>query len=229
MKIEFNAAKRTLQGTGASRRLRIAGKVPGILYGGEKSAETIELDHNEMFHRLKQEAFHASILSMKMDGAAQPVLLRAVQMHPFRPIVLHLDFQRVEAMHKIHVKVPLHFINADIAPGIKLGGGIVSHVLNELDVTCLPADLPEFIEVDLKDATIGHSIHLSDITMPKGVEPAGHRGENPVVATVTIPRGAIADEAAAAETAVAAAAVPTTKQSAAPATPAAPAKPEKKS
>lgn len=197
MLIEFNAQKRTLQGTGASRRLRRAGRVPGVIYGGEKPAETVDFDHNEIFHKLKQESFHASVLTMVIDGAKQNVLLRDVQMHAFKRQVLHLDFQRVDAAHKIHTKVPLHFINADIAPGVKLQGGIVSHVLTELEVQCLPGDLPEFIEVDLQDVAAGHSVHLSSVKMPHGVEPVGYKGEDPVVAAITIPRGTAADEAVA--------------------------------
>ena len=206
MSNEFNAQPRTLQGTGASRRLRKAGRIPGVVYGGEKAAEAIDLDHNELFHKLKQEAFHASVLTMLVAGAKQDVLLRDVQMHPFKRQILHLDFQRVDATHKLHIKVPLHFINADIAPGVKLQAGIVSHVLTELDIKCLAADLPEFIEVDLKDLAAGHSIHVSALTLPKGVEAALHKGEDPVVASITIPRGGIADEAADAEVAAAAAA-----------------------
>lgn len=215
MKIEFNANKRELQGTGASRRLRRAGKVPGILYGGETAAQPIEVDHNQLFHQLKLEAFHASVLSMNLDGQKQQVLLRDYQMHAFKPLVLHADFQRVAADRKIHMKVPLHFINTDIAPGVKLQGGVVSHVLNELNVVCLPADLPEFIEVDMKDVSVGHSIHIKELNLPKGVEAVLHRNENPVVATIVVPRGTTeADLAVGAEAAAAVA----------PAAPAAPAK-----
>ena len=205
MKIEIIANKRDLQGTGASRRLRRAGKVPGILYGGETAAQPIELDHNALFHSLKQEAFHASILSMNLDGQKQQVLLRDYQMHAFKPQVLHIDFQRVAADRKIHMRVPLHFVNADIAPGVKLQGGVVSHVLNELDISCLPADLPEFIEVDMKDVSVGHSVHVKDLKLPKGVETVLHRGENPVVATITVPRGTTEAELAVGEKAAAAA------------------------
>ena len=216
MKIEFNASKRELQGTGASRRLRRAGKVPGILYGGESAAQSIDIDHNALFHSLKQEAFHASILTMNLDGQKQPVLLRDYQMHAYKAQVLHIDFQRVSADKKIHMKVPLHFINADIAPGVKLQGGVVSHVINELNVTCLPADLPEFIEVDMKDVAVGHSIHVKDLNLPKGVEAMLHLNENPVVASIVVPRGtteadlAVGEEAAAvtAETAATPAAAP---------------------
>ncbi|TRZ64082.1 MAG: 50S ribosomal protein L25/general stress protein Ctc [Rhodocyclaceae bacterium] len=206
MHIEFNAQARTLQGTGASRRLRKAGRVPGVVYGGDKPAEAIDVDHNEIFHKLKQEAFHASVLSMLVAGAKQDVLLRDVQMHPFRRQVLHLDFQRVDAAHKLHVRVPLHFINADVAPGVKEQGGVVSHVMTELNITCLAADLPAFIEVDLKDLVAGHSIHVSALTLPQGVQATLHKGEDPVVAAVTIPRGGIADEAEDAAVAAAAAA-----------------------
>ena len=196
MQMEFNAQPRTLQGTGASRRLRRAGRVPGVVYGGEKPAEAIDIDHNEIWHKLRQEAFHASVLTMQMGKDKQQVLLRDIQMHPFKRQILHLDFQRVDATHKLHTKVPLHFINADIAPGVKLQAGIVSHVLNELDVKCLAADLPEFIEVDLKDLSAGHSIHVSALKLPKGVETLLHKGEDPVVVTITIPRGAATEEAA---------------------------------
>lgn len=179
--------------------------MPGILYGGETAAQPIELDHNALFHSLKQEAFHASILSMNLDGQKQQVLLRDYQMHAFKPQVLHIDFQRVAADRKIHMRVPLHFVNADIAPGVKLQGGVVSHVLNELDISCLPADLPEFIEVDMKDVSVGHSVHVKDLKLPKGVETVLHRGENPVVATITVPRGTTEAELAVGEQAAAAA------------------------
>lgn len=198
MLLEFNAQARTLQGTGASRRLRKAGRVPGVVYGGEKAAQAIDIDHNEIWHKLRQEVFHASILTMKIDGASESVLLRDIQMHPFKRQVLHLDFQRVDAKQAIHLKVPLHFINSEIAPGVKLQGGIVSHVITEIEVKCLPGDLPDFIEVDVKDMSAGHSIHLSAINMPKGVEAVSHKGEDPVVVTIVIPRGAVGDEAAAA-------------------------------
>lgn len=227
MKIEFNANKRELQGTGASRRLRRAGKVPGILYGGETAAQPIEVDHNQLFHQLKLEAFHASVLSMNLDGQKQQVLLRDYQMHAFKPQVLHADFQRVSADRKIHMKVPLHFINADIAPGVKLQGGVVSHVLNELNLTCLPADLPEFIEVDMKDVSVGHSIHVKDLKLPQGVEAVLHRNENPVVATIVVPRGTTeADLAVGEEAAATTAAAPAAAPAAAAAAPAK--QPEKK-
>jgi len=209
MQMEISASKRTLQGKGASRRLRGSGKVPGVIYGGENPAQAIELDHNGLYHRLKLEAFHASILSMNLDGQKEQVLLRDIQMHPFKLQVLHIDFQRVDKNKKIHMKVPLHFINAEIAPGVKLSGGLVSHVLTELDVSCLPKDLPEFISVDLTDLAAGNTLHLSDLKLPEGVEiPTLIRGENLPVATIVIPRAVAAEEAAA----VAAADIPTTVQ-----------------
>ena len=205
MKIEFTAFPRTLQGTGASRRLRGGGKVPGIVYGADKPAQSIELDHHALYRHLKTEAFHASILDMTLEGARQAVLLRDVQMHPWKQLVLHVDFQRVSANKKIHMKVPLHFINAEISPGVKTGGGIVSHVMNEIDITCLPDDLPEFIEVDLQSLEVGSAVHLADLKIPKGVESVQFvRGDNAVVATVQIPRAMVeAETAAAAEGAAA--------------------------
>ena len=210
MQIEISASKRTLQGKGASRRLRGSGKVPGIIYGGDSPAQSIELDHNTLYHKLKLEAFHASILLLDLDGKKEQVLLRDLQMHPFKLQVQHIDFQRIDQNKKVHMKVPLHFINADIAPGVKVSGGIVSHILAELDVSCLPKDLPEFISVDLSNLASGNSLHLSDLSLPQGVEiPALIRGENLPVATIIIPRAVAAEEAAAA---VAAADVPTTVQ-----------------
>ena len=207
MTIEIAAASRKTQGTGASRRLRKTNRVPGIVYGtGE--ATMIDIDHNTLYYALRNEAFHASILSLDLDGKKQSVLLRDFQMHPFRQQVQHIDFQRVDAKKKIHMKVPLHFLNADIAPGVK-EGGIISHVLNDLLIACLPADLPASIEVDLATLSLGHSIHVSDVKLPKGVEVAGHHHAGDAVATVQVPRGAIeavATEAAAAAPAAAAAA-----------------------
>lgn len=204
MKIELSAIFRKAQGTGASRRLRKSGRVPGIVYGGAEPT-LIDLDHNNLYHSLRKEAFHASILTLDLDGKKEPVLLRDFQMHPFRQQVQHIDFQRVEANKKIHMKVPLHFINADIAPGVKLSGGIVSHVMNDLNVACLPADLPEFIEVDLSTLALNHSIHVSDLNLPKGIEAVGIHGDV-VVATVQVPRGAVEAEALAAASAAAASA-----------------------
>lgn len=198
MQIEINANKRTLQGKGASRRLRNSGKVPGIIYGGEDPAQSIELDHNNLFHKLRLEAFHASILTLDLDGKKQHVLLRDTQMHPFKPKVLHVDFQRVDQKKKIHMKVPLHFVNAEISPGVKTSGGNVSHVLTEVEISCYPKDLPEFITVDLKSLTAGHTLHLSDLTVPENVEIlALVKGDDLPVATIVVPRAVLSAEASA--------------------------------
>lgn len=190
------AFERSVQGTGASRRLRNAGKTPGIIYGGSAEPKLIELDHNALFHALKKEAFHSSILDMEVAGKAEKVLLRDFQMHPFKPMVLHIDFQRVDANAKIHVKVPLHFLNVETAPGVKVGHGIVNHIANELEVSCLPADLPEFIEVDLGALEVGQSIHLSDLKLPKGVSAVQHGGEdNPALVSISLPAGEKSAEA----------------------------------
>jgi len=197
MEIEVIAAKRELQGTGASRRLRHAGKVPGIVYGGTAAPVQIELDHNALYHSLRKEAFHASVLTMNIDGAKESVLLRDAQWHPYKQQVLHVDFQRVDKTHKIHVKVPLHFLNADVAPGVKTGGGKVSHVMTEIDVTCLPGNLPEFIAVDMGGLELGHSIHVAELKLPEGVELVAHvLHENPAVASITLPKGMKSDEPA---------------------------------
>jgi large subunit ribosomal protein L25 len=229
MQIEISAARRAAQGTGASRRLRRAGRVPGILYGGTEPPLTIELDHNELYLKARREAFHASIITMNLDGEKLQVLLRAINMHPFKAEVQHVDFQRVRADQKIHIKVPLHFVNAETSPAVKVAGAVVNHVLNEIDIRCLPADLPEFIEVDLAQLTVGRSVHVNDLKFPKGVEPVVGRGENPVVASAALPKAALAEEeeAAAAAEVVPASQVPAAKQPERPAEPAAPEKPEK--
>jgi large subunit ribosomal protein L25 len=212
MAIEISARKREAQGTGASRRLRRMGRVPGIVYGGDQGPINIELEHQDLFLNLRNEKFHASILTLAMDGGKQQVLLRAVNMHPFKMQVQHIDFQRVSKDKKIHMKVPLHFVNAEKSPGVKEQAGVVNHVMNELDIVCFPDDLPEFIEVDLGNLSVGHSLHIRDVSMPKGVELAMHKDENPVVATVVVP-ALVAEEEEAAP-AVSAAEVPTTEQAA---------------
>jgi large subunit ribosomal protein L25 len=216
MKIAIKAEPRSVQGTGASRRLRRESKVPGILYGAGKDAQPIEVDHKELWFKLKMEAFHASILDMEVGKEKSQVLLRDYQMHPFRPLILHVDFQRVAADKKIHMKVPLHFKNAEISPGVKVAGGQVQHVMNELEIRCLPKDLPEFIEVDLAELQAGHSLHLSTLKLPEGVEAIVPKDEDPTVATIIIPRVMTADEEAAeiAAAAPVAADVPTTAQKA---------------
>lgn len=196
MQFELTAKKRTDQGTGASRRLRRAGRVPAIVYGGNEAAQAIDLDMNTILLNLRKEAFHASILVLDVEGKKESVLLRDSQMHPYRAIVLHIDFQRVDPNQKLHQKIPLHFVNEDVAPGVKLSGGLVSHAMNELDVSCLPANLPEFIEVDLKELKVGQSIHVKDLTLPKGVSVVSHGQDNPVVVSIVAKKGG-SDEAAA--------------------------------
>jgi large subunit ribosomal protein L25 len=222
MNIEFTAFARNTEGRGASRRMRRAGKAPGIVYGGPVAPTPIELDHNALFHALRNEAFHSSILTMKLDGAATKVLLRDVQMHPFRNEILHVDFQRVDENRKIHMKIPLHFVNGEVSPAVKINSAIISHVVADLDVTCLPKDLPEFIEVDLTELDVGHSVHVSALKMPPGVTVVSRGKLDPVVATAMVPRPPVETEeetAAAAEAAAAAAAVaaPVEGEAAAPA------------
>lgn len=201
MQIEFKAVKRELQGSSASRRLRRAGQLPGIVYGGASAAQPVLLDHNELFHLLKKEAFHASVLSIDIEGAKETVVLRDTQWHAFKPQVLHIDFQRVDAGKPLHLKVPLHFVNGENCPAVKLGGCIVSHVLTELDVECLPSNLPEFVTVDLSALETGQSIHVSQLALPAGVTAVHHGEGDPVVASAQQTRGSISaegeDEAAA--------------------------------
>jgi large subunit ribosomal protein L25 len=204
MKIEFTAYPRGENGRGPARRMRLIGKVPGVLYGASKDSEPIELDHNALARHLKMEAFHASILEMNLNGVRERVLLRDVQMHPWKPEVLHVDFQRVAADRKIHMKVPLHFVHGETCPGVR-AGGIVTHVMNDLDIQCLPDALPEFIEVDLSNLDLGGSIHVVELPLPQGVELVPRlKLDDPVMVTVQVPREAVAEEAAAAEAAAAA-------------------------
>ena len=178
--MKFVAFSREVQGTGASRRLRNAGKVPGIVYGVKDPAQ-IELDHNALYHALKKEAFHSSIINLNIDGKKEQVLLRDYQSHAYKLLVLHVDFQRVDATHELHIKVPLHFVNEENAPGVKLGGGLVNHVTTELDIHCLAKDLPEFITVDVGALKVGETIHASQVKLPAGVALVKHGDEDPIV------------------------------------------------
>jgi large subunit ribosomal protein L25 len=197
MKIEFTAFPRSGKGTGSSRRMRLTGKVPGVVYGAGKESQMIEVDHNALARHLKMESFHASILEMNLNGGRERVLLRDVQMHPWKTEVLHIDFQRVAADRKIHMKVPLHFVHAEICPGAK-EGGVVSHVMNDLDIQCLPDDLPEFVEVDLAQLQLGDTVHVSELSLPKGVELVPRlKIDDPVVVTVQMPRETAVEEPAA--------------------------------
>ena len=188
------AFKRELQGSGASRRLRNSGQTPGIIYGGTEAPVTISLDHNALYHALKKEAFHSSILDLEIDGKTQQVLLRDFQVHAFKQLVLHADFQRVDTSKKLHVKVALHFVNEDVSPAVKLNGAVISHIINEIEVSCLPKDLPEFITVDLANLDVGSSLHIDELTLPEGVT-AVAAGTNLTIATATIPAALVATEA----------------------------------
>jgi large subunit ribosomal protein L25 len=182
--MKFVAYERTLQGTGASRRLRNAKKVPGIVYGAGEPAK-IELDHNALFFALKKEGFHSTVLEMDLKGKSEQVILRDYQMHAFKPIVMHVDFQRVDATTKITKKVPLHFINEENSPAVKTDKSLVNHVVTELLVQCLAAQLPEFIEVDLGELQKGQSLHVDDIKLPVGSKLVTHGKKNPVVVSVS--------------------------------------------
>jgi large subunit ribosomal protein L25 len=188
--MNFVAFERNLQGTGASRRLRITGRTPGIVFGGTKEPVlAIELDHNALWHAIKKEAFHSSILDMELNGSVSKVLLRDVQMHPYRQQILHVDFQRVDDKTKMTVKVPVHYSGDEESPAFKLDHCLITHVVTELQVTCFPADIPEFIAVDLTTLKKGSSLHLKDITLPKGVKATIKGGAvNPVLVSVVPPK-----------------------------------------
>jgi len=185
--MKFVAFERAKQGTGASRRLRITGKTPGIVYGGEAAAQMIEIDHNALWHALKKEAFHASVLEMELGGAVSKVLLRDVQYHPFRPLVQHIDFQRVDAKTRMTMKVPVHFKGEEESEAVKIELNLVNHVTTELEVNCLPAELPEFIEVDLSGLKKNGTVTLKDIKLPRGVKWVSHGKVNLVLASATAP------------------------------------------
>jgi len=185
--MKFVAFERAAQGTGASRRLRITGRTPGIVYGGTSEPLAIELDHNALWHAIKKEAFHASILDMELNGVESKVLLRNVQMHPFKQLILHIDFQRVDANTTLHMKVPLHFSGEETSPAFKIDACLITHVVTELEVACLPANLPEFIAVDLSDLKKGTSLHAKDLTLPNGVKAVIRGRENPVIVSVVTP------------------------------------------
>ena len=195
MQFDLNAQPRQVQGTSASRRLRRSGKVPGIIYGGEAAPVMIEMDHNEIYLQLRKEAFHSAIINISVDGKKEQVVLRDYQAHAYKLRVHHVDFQRVDATHELHIKVPLHFVNEETAPGVKLAGGLVNHVMTELEIQCLAKDLPEFIEVDLGALKAGDSIHVSQLKLPAGVKAITHGDDGVVVGIVG--KGGAAEEGAA--------------------------------
>ena len=195
MKIEINAKERKSKGTGASRRLRHEGTTPGILYGGVKDSISLEIDTKELFMQFRHEAFHASILTLNLEGKKESVILRDFQMHPVRNNIQHIDFQRINENEKISVKVPFHFINEETAPGVKIEGGLVSHIMTEIDISCLPKDLPQYIEVDLGELDMGESIHLSEVTVPDGVELTSLTDENdPAITSISKPKVVVEEE-----------------------------------
>ena len=191
--MKFTAYERTLQGTGASRRLRHAAKVPGIVYGAG-TPSMIELDHNALFFALKKEAFHSSILEMDLGGKVQKVLLRDFQMHAFKPMVMHIDFQRVDETTKLRKKVPLHFEGEENSAAVKTDKCVISHVRTDLEIECLAAQLPEFVTIDLSGLVKGTSLHVSDLKLPEGIKAVKHGTQNPVIVAVTLPR--VEEEAA---------------------------------
>ncbi|MBW8757091.1 MAG: 50S ribosomal protein L25/general stress protein Ctc [Burkholderiales bacterium] len=205
--MKFTAYERSLQGTGASRRLRLSGKVPGIVYGAGEP-QMIELDHNALYFALKKEAFHSSVLEMDVAGKTAQVLLRDFQMHPWKQIVQHIDFQRVDATTRLRKKVPLHFSNEENSPAVKTDKCLVNHVATIVEVECLATALPEFISVDLGDLVKGQSLHVSDLKFPAGIKAVRHGTQNPVVVSVVEPRVDAVDAAAEAAAAEAAAAAP---------------------
>jgi large subunit ribosomal protein L25 len=187
--MKFVAFERAKQGTGASRRLRNTGRTPGIVFGGSIEPTSIELDHNALWFTLQKEAFHASLLEMELNGKTEIVLLRDVQYHPFKQLVLHVDFQRVDAKTRLHKKVPLHFINGETSPAVKLDRSVVNHVMTELEVECLATDLPEHIEIDLGESVKGSTLHVTDLKLPKGIKAVTHGKKNQTVVTFTAPPG----------------------------------------
>ena len=183
--MKFVAFERAKQGTGASRRLRITGRTPGIVYGGTGEPVLIEIDHNTLWHAIKKEAFHGAILEMELGGKDHKVLLRDLQMHPYKQQVLHIDFQRVEARTRMTVKVPVHYSGEEESPAIKTENCLVNHVLTEMTVSCFPADIPEFIAVDLSGLTKSSSLRVKDVVLPKNVKAVAKGQVNPVMVSVT--------------------------------------------
>lgn len=186
--MNFVAFERAKQGTGASRRLRNSGKTPGIVYGGAAAPRLIEIDHNALWHALKKEAFHSSVLDMEVAGQTDKVLLRDVQYHPYKQQVLHIDFQRVDEKTRLHMKVPLHYSGSEESNAVKVDKCMANPIVIELDVTCMPSDLPEFIAVDLSKLEKGGALHLKDIKLPRGVTPVIRGAQNnPVLVSVAPP------------------------------------------
>jgi large subunit ribosomal protein L25 len=203
---ELNAAIRHDMGKGASRRLRREKRLPGVIYGGGKEAISIVLDHDTVLHSLDNEAFYSHILNISVDGTVEKAVLKDLQRHPHKPILLHLDLQRVSETEKLRMHVPLHFVGEDKAPGVKQSGGVISHLMNDIEISCLPKDLPEYLEIDVSNLQLNEALHLSDIVIPEGVEivELGHGADHdqPVV-SIHMPRAAIEAEEVVSEEAAA--------------------------
>ena len=201
MSIDFSldAEPRSDVGKGASRRLRRQGKVPAIIYGAKDEPQAVTFEHNKVLRSLDNEAFFSHIITLNVEGKSQKAILRDLQRHPAKPMILHMDFQRVSADQAIHVNVPLHFIGEEACIGVKQEGGSISHNITEVEVSCLPKDLPEFIEVDLAELHLNESIHMSDLNVPKGVTLVelshGEEHDQPVASVHKIVAAAVEDEA----------------------------------
>ena len=208
---ELTAEPREDVGRGASRRLRRSGKLPGIVYGADQVATAITLDHDDVIHHIEHEAFYSHILTLKIGKEKQKVVLKDMQRHPFKPRILHIDLQRVSETEELTMRVPLHFINEEKCIGVKQGGGVISHLMTELEITCLPKHLPEYIEVDMLEVDVGDTIHLGDLKLPEGVEAYNlvHGGDvSAPVVSVHIPKVITEEEELAAEAGLEAGAVP---------------------
>lgn len=194
---EIEAELRHDRGKGASRRLRRAGKFPGVVYGAHQDAVAIQLPHNEMLLHTQHEAFYSHILTLKIDGKPERVVVKDIQRHPYKPFLQHMDFLRVSETETLTVRVPLHFINEERCAGVKQEGGVIAHLMADLEVTCLPKDLPEYIEVDVEPLNVGDTIHLGELKMPASVEIAAllHGGDaEQAVVQVNAPRVASAED-----------------------------------
>ena len=194
---ELKAQSRSELGKGASRRLRRSGRIPGTVYGASKEPQSITLSHDEVLHQLDREAFYSSVLTLNVDAQSEQVVVKDLQRHPYKPDILHIDFLRIDEKQKITMRVPLHFMNEQQCVGVKSGGGVISRIMTELEISCLPGDLPEYIDVDMANVNLGESVHLSDIILPEGVEidallSGGDASAS--VATVSLPKGTVEDE-----------------------------------
>ena len=194
---ELKAQPRNELGKSASRRLRRSGRIPGTIYGANKEPQSVSLVHDEVLHRLDHEAFYSTVLTLDVDTQSEQVVVKDLQRHPYKPDILHIDFLRIDEKQKITMRVPIHFINEQQCVGVKSGGGVISRIMTELEISCLPKDLPEYIDVDLAEVRVGETVHLSDIDLPEGVEiyallSGGDASAS--VATVSLPKGSIEEE-----------------------------------